>query len=72
FMRAFSEEEIIPEGEPPVWSCVTTPFQDSNVFDLVRIQVARKGDFLFDELCIGTSWSSVVNSDLPRLVLEKQ
>ncbi|WP_299468718.1 hypothetical protein [uncultured Gimesia sp.] len=72
FMRAFSETEVIPDQEPPVWSCVTTPFQDSNVFDLVRMQVARKGDFLFDELCIGTSWSSVVNSDLPRLVLEKQ
>ncbi|QDT40722.1 FecR protein [Gimesia alba] len=72
FLRAFSETEAIPDREPPVWSCNTTPFQDSNVFDLVRIKVARKGDFLFDELRIGTTWDSVVNPDLPRLVLEKQ
>tara|TARA_R110002111_G_scaffold261826_1_gene335755 strand:- start:4601 stop:6292 length:1692 start_codon:yes stop_codon:yes gene_type:complete len=72
FLRAFSEAEAIPEGEPPVWTCITTPFQNSNVFDLVRIQVGRKGDFLFDELCIGTTWAAVVNPDLPSLVLEKR
>ncbi|MCA9017750.1 MAG: hypothetical protein KDA77_20670, partial [Planctomycetaceae bacterium] len=72
FMRAFSEEEAIPDQEPPVWTSNTTPFQDSNVFDLVRLRVARKGDYLFDELRIGTTWGSVINPDLPRLVLEKQ
>tara|TARA_R110002095_G_scaffold127358_1_gene110420 strand:- start:5215 stop:6906 length:1692 start_codon:yes stop_codon:yes gene_type:complete len=72
FLRAFSEAEAIPEGEPPVWTCISTPFQNSNVFDLVRIQVGHKGDFLFDELRIGTTWAAVVNPDLPRLVLEKR
>ncbi|MCA9023410.1 MAG: hypothetical protein KDA74_24845, partial [Planctomycetaceae bacterium] len=64
FMRAFSEEEAIPDQEPPVWTSNTTPFQDSNVFDLVRLRVARKGDYLFDELRIGTTWGSVINPDL--------
>lgn len=71
FLRAFSDEETIPEEEPPVWTCSTMPFQDANCFDLVRIQVGRKADFLFDELCIGTTWAAVVNSELPRLILEK-
>ena len=72
FLRAYSEAETIPEVEPPVWTNTTTPFQDSHIFDLVRIKVGRKGDFLFDELRIGTTWASVVHPDLPRLVLEKQ
>ncbi|WP_339735649.1 hypothetical protein [uncultured Gimesia sp.] len=72
FLRTFSEAETIPDREPPVWTCVTTPFQDSNQFDLVRIHVARQGDFLFDELRIGTTWGSVINPDLPRLILEKK
>lgn len=72
FLRAFSEEESIPDQEPPVWTCSTTPFQNSQVLDLVCIRVGRHGDFLFDELRIGTTWASVINPDLPRLILKKQ
>ncbi|WP_417382775.1 hypothetical protein [Gimesia sp.] len=67
FMRALSETETIPDREPPVWTCVTTPFHDSNTWDLVRLHVGNKGDYLFDELRIGTTWASVVNPDPPRL-----
>lgn len=72
FMRAFSEAEPIPDQEPPVWTANTTPFQSAHVFDLVRLKVARRGDFLFDELRIGTTWGAVINSDLSRRVLEKE
>jgi hypothetical protein len=67
FMRAISEQETIPDQEPPVWTCVTTPFHDSHTWDLVRLHVGAKGDYLFDELRIGSSWASVVNSNPPRL-----
>lgn len=67
FMRALSEAEPIPEQEPPVWTCVTTPFHDSHTWDLVRLHVGQKGDYLFDELRIGTTWASVINSNPPRL-----
>lgn len=67
FMRVLSETENIPNREPPVWTCVTTPFHDSHTWDLVRLHVGQKGDYLFDELRIGSSWASVVNSNPPRL-----
>lgn len=72
FMRAFAEAEPIPDQEPPVWTCVTTPFQDSNVFDVVRLHAGKNSAYLFDEVRIGSTWSSVVDPDLPRLVLEEQ
>ncbi|QDT91106.1 hypothetical protein [Gimesia algae] len=67
FMRAFAKQEAIPDREPPVWTCVTTPFHDSNTWDLVRLNVGQQGDYLFDELRIGTTWASVVNPNPPRL-----
>jgi len=72
FLRAFSSAENIPDQEPPVWTSATVPFQASNVFDLVRLHAGKKGDYLFDELRIGSTWSSVTNPDLPRLILEQQ
>ena len=67
FMRVLSETETIPKREPPVWTCVSTPFHDSNTWDLVRLHVGTKGNYLFDELRIGSSWDSVVDSNPPRL-----
>ncbi|QDV18414.1 FecR protein [Gimesia panareensis] len=72
FMRAFAEAEPIPDQEPPVWTCVTTPFRDSNVFDVVRLHAGKNSAYLFDEVRIGSTWSSVVDPDLPRLVLEQK
>lgn len=71
FMRAFAEAEPIPDQEPPVWTCVTTPFEDSNVFDVVRLHAGKNSAYLFDEVRIGSTWSSVVDPDRPRLVLEQ-
>ncbi|HAW27938.1 MAG TPA: hypothetical protein DCY03_07435, partial [Planctomycetaceae bacterium] len=71
FMRAFAEAESIPDQEPPVWTCVTTPFEDSNVFDVVRLHAGKNSAYLFDEVRIGSTWSSVVDPDRPRLVLEQ-
>ncbi|HCO23107.1 MAG: hypothetical protein CME31_25405 [Gimesia sp.] len=71
FMRAFAEAEPIPDQEPPVWTCATTPFEDSNVFDVVRLHAGKNSAYLFDEVRIGSTWSSVVDPDRPRLVLEQ-
>ncbi|MAX38324.1 MAG: hypothetical protein CME33_17360 [Gimesia sp.] len=65
FMRAFAPEESIPSHEPPVWTCTTEPFRDSSVYDQVRLHAARNADFLFDELRIGTTWDSVINTQSP-------
>lgn len=72
FMRAFAEAESIPDQEPLVWTCDTTPFQDSNVYDVVRLHAGKKSAYLFDEVRIGSTWSSVVDPDRPRLVLEQE
>lgn len=72
FMRAFAESESIPDQEPPVWTCVTTPFEASHEFDVARFHVGKNSTYLFDELRIGSTWSSVVDPDLPRLVLEQE
>lgn len=69
FLRTYAEDEAVTDLEPPVWTCFTTPFDDSNVYDFVRLHVGRRGDYLFDELRIGTTWKSVVDPDLPRLIL---
>lgn len=67
FMRALSETEAIPEREPSVWTCITNPYHDSQVWDLVRLNVGQQGNYLFDELRIGTTWASVVNPAPPSL-----
>ncbi|MCA9003804.1 MAG: hypothetical protein KDA70_00925 [Planctomycetaceae bacterium] len=67
FMRAFAPEETIPGHEPPVWTCATDPFRDSSVYDQVRLHAARNAEFLFDELRIGTTWDSVINTQSPAL-----
>ncbi|WP_417375479.1 hypothetical protein [Gimesia maris] len=67
FMRAFAPEETIPGHEPPVWTCATDPFKDSSVYDQVRLHAARNAEFLFDELRIGTTWDSVINTQSPEL-----
>lgn len=67
FMRAFAPEETIPSHEPPVWTCATAPFRDSSVYDQIRLHAARNAEFLFDELRIGTTWDSVINTQSPEL-----
>ena len=66
-MRAFAPEEPIPGHEPPVWTCATDPFKDSSVYDQVRLHAARNAEFLFDELRIGTTWDSVINTQSPEI-----
>lgn len=61
FLRAFSQEEIVPDQEPLVWTCRSTPFDDSTCYDLIRIHAGKSSQYRFDELRIGTSWESVVD-----------
>ncbi|MEQ9066777.1 MAG: hypothetical protein RLO18_08640, partial [Gimesia chilikensis] len=72
FMRAFAEAETIPDQEPAVWTCVTTPFESSHEFDVARFHVGKNSTYLFDELRIGSTWSTVIDPDLPLLVLEQE
>ncbi|WP_339727308.1 hypothetical protein [uncultured Gimesia sp.] len=61
FLRAFSKEETIPNQEPLVWTCRSTPFDESTTYDLIRIHAGKSSQYRFDELRIGTSWESVVD-----------
>lgn len=61
FLRAFSEEETVPDQEPLVWTCRSTPFEDSTHYDLLRIHAGKSSKYRFDELRIGSSWESVVD-----------
>ncbi len=61
FLRAFAENEKIPDQEPLVWTCTSDPFRDSTVYDHARIHAGRSGKFFFDELRIGKTWKSVVD-----------
>lgn len=65
FLRAFYENETIPDQEPLIWTCISTPFDDSNTYPHVRIHAGKSGKYRFDELRIGTSWESVVNLQDP-------
>jgi len=65
FLRVFYDNETIPEQEPLVWTCNSTPFDDSNIYQHVRMYAGKKGCYLFDELRIGSSWESVVNLESP-------
>ncbi|QDV19908.1 FecR protein [Gimesia panareensis] len=65
FLRAFYENETIPDQEPLIWTCISTPFDDSNTYPHVRIHAGKSGKYRFDELRIGSSWESVVNLQDP-------
>ena len=66
FLRVFSQTEKIPLEEPLIWTCISTPYDDSTVYHNVRIQVGRYCPFYFDELRIGTTWESVSNFQIPK------
>ncbi|MCA9017084.1 MAG: hypothetical protein KDA77_17260, partial [Planctomycetaceae bacterium] len=72
FLRAFSEDESIPEQEPLVWTCQTEPFHDSTSYNLVRIHAGKSSKFRFDELRIGSSWESVVDFHDPDDMREEE
>ncbi|QDT29111.1 FecR protein [Gimesia panareensis] len=65
FLRAFYENETIPDQEPLIWTCISSPFDDSNTYPHVRIHAGKSGKYRFDELRIGSSWESVVNLQDP-------
>ena len=66
FLRAFSLDETVPEQEPLVWTCESEPFEDSTIYNLVRLYAGKSSKFRFDELRIGTSWESVVDFHDPE------
>lgn len=70
FLRVYSEEDSDYQQEPLVWTCVSKPTFDDNVFDQVLVYVGGKGEYLFDELRIGHTWDSVTNFEYPQLPLK--
>ena len=66
FLRVFSQTENIPQEEPLIWTCISTPYDDSTVYKQVRVQVGKYSSFFFDELRIGTTWESVTNFQGPK------
>lgn len=70
FLRVFYENETIPDQEPIIWTCNSTPFDDSNSYPHIRIHAGKRGRYRFDELRIGTSWESVVNLQDPLALPE--
>ncbi len=65
FLRAFSENETIPDQEPLVWTCASDPYHDSSTYECIRLYAGKSGTYLFDELRIGRSWESIVNFQDP-------
>ncbi len=70
FLRVFYEDETIPDQEPLIWTCVSTPFKDSNIYPHLRIHAGKSSKYRFDELRIGSSWESVVNFQDPNKLPE--
>lgn len=61
FLRAFADDELIPDQEPLVWSCRSLPFDESTHYNLIRIHAGKSSKYRFDELRIASSWEAVVD-----------
>lgn len=63
-MRVFSKDELIPDREPYVWTCISSPAYDDTVYDHMMLYI-EGAEYAFDEIRVASSWQAATNFNWP-------